>query len=107
MLEESGSVSQAALTKIFRQQVPALREAVEELSRGKTEAGFNKLDAAGVIHEVEDPDERLDAIASQHLAAIRDGVSSLIVEPTHAECSGYCRAISVSSIFLFTDLRRS
>jgi len=82
VLEESGSVSQAALTKIFRQQVPALREAVEELSRGKTEAGFNKLDAAGVIHEVEDPDERLDAIASQHLAAIREGASSLIVAPT-------------------------
>jgi hypothetical protein len=86
VLEEGGSVSQAALTKIFRQQVPALREAVEDLSRGEAEAGFDKLEAAGVIHEVEDTDERLEAIASQHLAAIREGVSSQVVAPTHAEC---------------------
>jgi len=52
VLQERGSVNQAALTKIFRQQVPALREAVEDLSRGDTEAGFNELEAAGVIHEV-------------------------------------------------------
>jgi hypothetical protein len=63
-----------------------LREAVEDLSRGETEAGFDKLETAGVIHEVEDTDERLEAIASQHLAAIREGASSLIVAPTHAEC---------------------
>jgi hypothetical protein len=44
------------------------------------------LEAAGVIHEVEDPDERLEAIASRHLAAIREGASSLVVAPTHAEC---------------------
>jgi hypothetical protein len=44
------------------------------------------LEAAGVVHEVEDPDERLEAIASQHLAAVREGASSLIVAPTHAEC---------------------
>jgi ATP-dependent exoDNAse (exonuclease V) alpha subunit len=86
VLEESGSVRQAALTKIFRQQVPALREAIQEMSQGRTESGFDKLDAIGVIHEVEETPERLEAIASQHLAAIREGDSSLIVAPTHAEC---------------------
>jgi AAA domain-containing protein len=86
VLEERGSVSQAVLTKIFRQQVPALREVVEDLSRGETAAGFDKLEAAGVIHEVEDTDQRLEGIASQHLAAVREGASSLIVAPTHAEC---------------------
>jgi hypothetical protein len=55
VLEESGSVSQAALTKIFRQQVPALREAVEDLSRGETEAGFDKLEAAGAIPRSKTP----------------------------------------------------
>jgi len=86
VLEDSGSIEQVSLTKIFRQQVPALREAVEDLSRGETEAGFDKLEAAGLIHGVEDTDERLEAIASQHLAAVRDGATSLIVAPTHAEC---------------------
>jgi hypothetical protein len=86
VLEDSGSIDQVALTKIFRQQVPALREAVEDLSRGETEAGFDKLEAAGLIHGVEDTDQRLEAIASQHLAAVGDGATSLIVAPTHAEC---------------------
>ena len=86
VLEDSGSIDQVVLTKIFRQQVPALREAVEDLSRGETEAGFDKLEAAGLIHGVEDTDQRLEAIASQHLAAVGDGATSLIVAPTHAEC---------------------
>jgi len=86
VLEDSGSVDQVALTKIFRQQVPALREAVEDLSRRHTEAGFDKLEAAGLIHGVEDTDQRLEAIANQHLAAVGDGATSLIVAPTHAEC---------------------
>src|SRR6516165_1563900 len=49
-----------------------------------------KLDAFGAIHEVEDNAERLEAITTQHMAAVREGKSSLIVAPTHAEC----RAIS-------------
>ncbi len=46
----------------------------------------DELEAAGVIHELEEGSERLEAIAGQHLAAIREGMSSLVVAPTHAEC---------------------
>jgi hypothetical protein len=63
---------------------------VYDLSAGKTESGFSKLDAFGAIHEVKDSAERLEAIATQHMAAAREGKSSLVVAPTHAEC----RAIS-------------
>jgi hypothetical protein len=68
------------------QHHPALREAIRDLSQGINESGFDKLEAAGVIHQVEDSTNRLDEIAARHLAAVRDGVSSLIVPPTHAEC---------------------
>jgi ATP-dependent exoDNAse (exonuclease V) alpha subunit len=44
ILEKSAAVASAALTKIFRQQIPALRAAIEDLSQGKTEQGFEKLD---------------------------------------------------------------
>jgi hypothetical protein len=84
------AIAHAALTKIFRQQIAALRDAVYDLSAGKTASGFSKLDAFGAIHEVEDNAERLEAIANQHMAAVREGKSSLIVAPTHVEC----RAIS-------------
>ena len=90
LMEQTGAIAHAALTKIFRQQIAALRDAVYDLSAGKTESGFSKLDAFGAIHEVEDDVERLEAIANQHIAAVREGKSSLIVAPTHGEC----RAIS-------------
>jgi conjugative relaxase-like TrwC/TraI family protein len=90
VMEGTGAVAYTALTKIFRQQIAALRDAVCDLSAGKTESGFSKLDAFGAIHEVEGNVVRLDAIANQHMVAVREGKSSLIVAPTHAEC----RAIS-------------
>jgi conjugative relaxase-like TrwC/TraI family protein len=90
LMERTGAVAHAASTKIFRQQIAALRDAVYDLSAGKTESGFSKLEAFGAIHEVEDNVERLVAIANQHITAVKEGNSSLIVAPTHAEC----RAIS-------------
>ena len=86
VLERAGAVAQAALTKIFRQQITALREAIYDLSTGSTESGFDKLEAFGAVHEVEENVERLEAIASQHIAALKEGKSSLIVAPTHSEC---------------------
>jgi AAA domain len=41
ILERSGAIAQAALTKIYRQKLPGLREAVEDLSRGRTGEGFD------------------------------------------------------------------
>jgi conjugative relaxase-like TrwC/TraI family protein len=83
IMERAGAVAQAALSKIFRQQSPALRAAMYDLSGGRTEAGFDKLDKFGAIREMEDRQARMDAIAQTHLAAIKEGKSSLIVSPTH------------------------
>jgi ATP-dependent exoDNAse (exonuclease V) alpha subunit len=52
LMERTGAVAHASLTKIFRQQIAALRDAVYDLSAGKTETGFSKLDAFGAIYEV-------------------------------------------------------
>ena len=54
VLENIGALKPAVLTKIFRQKIAALREAVGELAKGKTESGFDKLDAVGAIQEIED-----------------------------------------------------
>ena len=47
ILERSGLIEQAALTKIFRQQIAALREAVNDLSVGRSERGFRRLEESG------------------------------------------------------------
>ena len=93
ILEWAGAVRQASLSKIFRQQVPALRSAMYELSHGRTEQGFDKLQAYGALHEVDDNAERLQAIATAHLRALREGNTSLIVAPTHAECRAVARVV--------------
>jgi ATP-dependent exoDNAse (exonuclease V) alpha subunit len=93
VLERAGAVAHTALTKIFRQQISALRDAVYDLSAGRTESGFNKLEAFGAIHEMENKAERLEAIANQHIAALKESKSSLIVAPTHAECRAIARVV--------------
>jgi ATP-dependent exoDNAse (exonuclease V) alpha subunit len=85
ILEKSALLASAALTRIFRQQVPVLQAAIEDLSQGETEEGFDKLDQFGVIREIEKADERLKAICDLHIRAIREKQSSLIVAPTHGE----------------------
>jgi hypothetical protein len=54
ILERSGAIAQAALTKIYRQQIPGLREAIEDLSKGRTTEGFDKLEKFGTIQEIPD-----------------------------------------------------
>jgi conjugative relaxase-like TrwC/TraI family protein len=85
ILERSGLVEQAALTRIFRQQIAALREAVNDLAAGETERGFGRLEEFGAIQELEDHSDRLKALSEKHLEALKDGKTSMIVSPTHAE----------------------
>ncbi|HTD15910.1 MAG TPA: AAA family ATPase [Chthoniobacterales bacterium] len=93
VLEKTGALEPAALTKIFRQKVPALRDAIQELARGNTEKGFDKLDEFGAIEEVEDQAKRLEAIAQRYVAAIKEKKSSLVVAPTHGECRQIAKAV--------------
>ena len=52
ILERSGVIAQAELTKIYRQRIPELRAAIEDLSKGRTGEGFDKLDKFGAIQEI-------------------------------------------------------
>src|SRR5262245_53615704 len=86
ILERSGAIAQAVLTKIYRQRIPGLREAIKDLSKGRTAEGFDKLDKFGVIHEIANDARRLTAIAEKHIEALAAQRSSLIIAPTHGEC---------------------
>ena len=89
ILEKKGALTQAVLTKIYRQRIPELREAIEDLSKGtvqKTAEGFDKLDKFGVIHEFDDDQVRLRTIADKQIEAWEAKRSSLVIAPTHSEC---------------------
>jgi hypothetical protein len=68
-LERSGAIAQTALIKIYRQQIPGLREAIEDLSKGRTAEGFDKLGKFGAIQKIPDDEGRLAAIAKKHIEA--------------------------------------
>jgi ATP-dependent exoDNAse (exonuclease V) alpha subunit len=92
ILERSGVIAQAELTKIYRQRIPQLREAIEDLSKGRTLEGFNKLDKFGVLQEISDDAVRL-TIAEKQIEALQAQRSSLIIAPTHGECRAIASAV--------------
>ena len=61
-LQEAG-IQTARLDEIVRQKDPALKEVVEQLSRGNVREAIEKLDTQGRVHEIVDRDERLKEIA--------------------------------------------
>ena len=93
ILERSGAIAQAVLTKIHRQRIPELREAIEDLSKGRTGEGFDKLDKFGAIQEIPNDADRLAAIAKKQIEALKAQRSSLIIAPTHCECRAIAGAV--------------
>jgi conjugative relaxase-like TrwC/TraI family protein len=76
-LREAG-IQTARLDEIMRQKDPALREVVEQLSRGNVGEAIERLDRQGRVHEIPDRNERLKEIASAY-AAKPEG--TLVVSP--------------------------
>jgi conjugative relaxase-like TrwC/TraI family protein len=76
-LQEAG-IETARLDEIVRQKDPALKEVVEQLSRGNVREAMEKLDTQGRVHEIVDRDERLKEIARQY-ATKPEG--TLVVSP--------------------------
>jgi conjugative relaxase-like TrwC/TraI family protein len=84
ILNTVGGITSAEVSKIYRQKNIDYKEAVNALSKGDVGSGFNKLDAAGFITEI-DPLHGRAAMVNDYVAAIKDGKSVLMVSPTHAQ----------------------
>lgn len=76
-LQEAG-IQTARLDEIVRQKDPALKEVVEQLSRGDVKGAIEKLDAQGRVHEIVDRDERLREIAGEYA---KQPEGTLVVSP--------------------------
>jgi conjugative relaxase-like TrwC/TraI family protein len=76
-LQEAG-IETARLDEIVRQKDPALKEVVEQLSRGNVREAIERLDMQGRVHEIPDRDERLKEIANDY-ATKPEG--TLVVSP--------------------------
>lgn len=76
-LQEAG-IETARLDEIVRQKDPALKEVVQQLSRGQVREAMEKLDAQGRVHEIFDRDERLKEIAREYA---KKPEGTLVVSP--------------------------
>jgi len=76
-LREAG-IETARLDEIMRQKDPALKEVVEQLSRGDVREAMDKLDVQGRVHEIVEREERIKEIAREY-AAKPEG--TLVVSP--------------------------
>jgi len=63
--QEAG-IQVAHLDEIVRQKDPALKEVVEQLSRGHVREAMEKLDNQGRLHEIVDRHERFREIANEY-----------------------------------------
>lgn len=83
LLEEEAGLIPAEIRQIQRQKAE-YREAVQSLSDGKVEQGFQQLDRLGWIREVAETD-RYKLLAEDYVSTIERGKSAIVVSPTHIE----------------------
>ena len=83
LLQTQAGLKPAVVGDIRRQR-GEYRQAVEALAAGDLETGFTRLDRMGRVREVAGS-ERHTLLATDYLAAVREGKSALVVAPTHAE----------------------
>jgi len=76
-LQDAG-IRVARLDEIVRQKDPALKEVVEQLSRGAVRQAMQNLETQGRVHEITDREQRLREIA-RHYATEPSG--TLVVSP--------------------------
>jgi conjugative relaxase-like TrwC/TraI family protein len=84
LLERHAALQAAELTQIRRQKMDAHKAVVADLRKGDLENAFNRLNKLGMLKEM-DADRRHDALATDYVAAVKQGKSALVISPTHAE----------------------
>ena len=85
-LQEKSQLRPAVVNTIVRQKGnEEYRRAIQSLAIGNTLEGYQKLDKMGAVKEIEDNEERQNALADAYLKSLEQKRSALIVSPSHAE----------------------
>ncbi len=82
---DSGLVMVQETRSVYRQRSEVYKKAVTALSIGDSHEAFEILDGLGAIREIENFDERLEAVAKEYVESLSAYNSVLVVSPTHAE----------------------
>ncbi|RAJ89925.1 AAA domain-containing protein, partial [Larkinella arboricola] len=90
-IQEMGGIKAIRVNEVVRQKnAKAYKAAMEQISKGAFEKGYEQLDKAGAIREIQDKNQRLKEIATEYLQGISERKGKgfkdvLVVAPTHKE----------------------
>src|SRR5271156_915834 len=76
-LQDAG-MKTVKLEEIVRQKDPELKQVVEQLARGEVREAIQNLDRQGRVHEIQDREERIAAIAKEY---VKSPENTLVVSP--------------------------
>jgi conjugative relaxase-like TrwC/TraI family protein len=82
ILNKVAGIEAQEVSKIFRQKHADYLEAVQELSKGHIEQGFDRLDKIGFVRET-DPQDSTTPLVKDYMRAVSGGKSVLVISPTH------------------------
>ncbi len=93
-LQEKSQLRPVVVNSIVR-QLPNedYRRAIQSLAIGNTLEGYQKLDKMGAVKEIEDTQERQNALADAYIRSLEQKRSALIVSPSHAEGDAITRTV--------------
>ncbi len=92
LLETEAGLQPAEVSNIRRQRGD-YKAAIGDISKGRLEDGYKKLDQLGALREVHDRDERHQQLARDYYEALTQGRTVLAVSPTHREGAAVTEAI--------------
>jgi conjugative relaxase-like TrwC/TraI family protein len=92
ILHTVGGIKAAEVSKIFRQRPKDYREAVQDLSSGSIQDGFERLDNMGAIKTI-DPLSPNTALVDDYVSALKRRKSALVISPTHQQGEAVTAAI--------------
>lgn len=84
ILNSVGNIRASEVNRIYRQEVLSYREAIEDLAQGAIRSGFDRLDNAGFIKEI-DPMNPNEELVNDYVNSIIKGKSALVISPTHKQ----------------------
>lgn len=90
-IQDKGGIKAVRVNEVVRQQnAKSYKAAMESISKGAFEKGYEQLDKAGSIREIADKDQRLKEMAAEYLQGISERKGKgfkdvLVVAPTHKE----------------------
>ncbi|MBO6516059.1 MAG: relaxase domain-containing protein [Bacteroidia bacterium] len=86
LIHERSQIQAAHVKQIVRQASnEPYRKAIQDLARGETLQGYQKLSRLDAVREVEDEKDRHEQIATDYLQSLNEKRSALVVSPTHRE----------------------